>query len=219
MKWNKLEYLTCDIDIGPRRRLIYLIDPDGFNDFNSLILDSFLSFKEEKNENCDRRSYKSSLARHEREKNNYISIFQEINQICIDNEVAPLFKDPTNILECLSRRLDLLNPRKIEELNEIYGVDVCKIRPEKYIKPISYPTIMEKDEESDGWNVTVPDIFGGVTCGDDFESAINMAKDMIKLMLIEAPGQCFSPKSLIETQRNFPDKLVIMIEVDLNNYI
>lgn len=86
---------------------------------------------------------------------------------------------------------------------------------EKYIKRISYPTIIEKDEESDGWNVTVPDIFGGVTCGDDYESAIYMAKDMIRIMLTEAPGQCFPPKTLEETQANFPDKEVIMVEVDL----
>ena len=42
-----------------------------------------------------------------------------------------------------------------------------------------------------------------------------MAKDMIKLMLNEAPGQCFPPKSLEETQRNFPNKLIVMIEVEV----
>ena len=86
----------------------------------------------------------------------------------------------------------------------------------KDINKVSYPAIMEKDEESKGWNVTVPDIFGGVTCGDDYQSAINMAKDMIRLMLIEAPGQCFPPKTLEETKENFPNDIVIMIEVDLN---
>ena len=83
-------------------------------------------------------------------------------------------------------------------------------------KRVSYPIIMEKDEESDAWNVTVPDIFGGVTCGDSYDDAIEMAKDMIKLMLEEAPGQCFPPKTVEETQANFPDKEVVMIEVDLN---
>ena len=86
----------------------------------------------------------------------------------------------------------------------------------KDINKVSYPEIMEKDEESKGWNVTVPDIFGGVTCGDDYESAINMAKDMIRLMLTKAPGQCFPPKTLEETKENFPNDIVIMIEVDLN---
>lgn len=81
---------------------------------------------------------------------------------------------------------------------------------------ISYPAILTKDEESDGWNVVVPDIFGGVTCGSDYDSAILMAKDMIELMLKEAPSQCFPPKTLEETQNNFPRDIVVMIEVYLN---
>ena len=81
---------------------------------------------------------------------------------------------------------------------------------------ISYPAILTKDEESDGWNVVVPDIFGGVTCGSDYDSAILMAKDMIELMLKEAPSQCFPPKTLEETQNNFPCDIVVMIEVELS---
>ena len=83
-------------------------------------------------------------------------------------------------------------------------------------KIISYPTIIQKEEESDWWNVIVPDIFGGVTCGDSYEDAIKMAKDMIKLMITEAPGQCFPPKSLEETKNNFPNYEVIMVEVTLS---
>ena len=96
---------------------------------------------------------------------------------------------------------------------------MCKMQRrkiEKHIKQISYPVIIKKEDESDGWNITVPDIFGGVTCGDDYESAIYMAKDMIKLMIKEAPGQCFIPKTLEETKKNFPNDEVIMIEIDLN---
>jgi len=81
----------------------------------------------------------------------------------------------------------------------------------------AYPVILEEEleDEDGGINVTVPDIFGGVTCGKGEEDAIFMAKDMIKLMLVEAPGQCFPPKSLKETQNNFPDKKVIMVEVEI----
>ena len=43
-----------------------------------------------------------------------------------------------------------------------------------------------------------------------------MAKDMIKIMLTEAPGQCFPPKSLEETKKNFPNNLVVMIEVEID---
>ena len=218
-KWSKLGYLTSGMNIIPRKRLIYLIDPDGENDFNSVIINSFNNFKLEEpveTDNYKARSYKNSLERYNLARKNYENIFCEINQICVDNETFPLFKDPTNIEECFKTRLDLLLPRDIRELNEIFSVDVYKQSPKKYIKPVSYPAIIEKDEESDGWNVTVPDIFGGVTCGEDYEDALWMAKDMIKLMLKEAPGQCFPPKTLEETKTNFPDNEVVMIEVDLN---
>ena len=87
----------------------------------------------------------------------------------------------------------------------------------KYLNTISYPAVFSKDEESEGYNVTVPDVFGGVTCGDNYEDAIYMAKDMIKLMLKEAPGQCFPPKTYEETKNNFPNEEVIIIEVNLNS--
>ena len=80
-------------------------------------------------------------------------------------------------------------------------------------KIISYPAIFEK--EGEGYNVAVPDIFGGVTCGSSFEDALAMAKDMISLMLTEAPGQCFPPKSLEETQKNFPNLMVVMVDVEI----
>jgi predicted RNase H-like HicB family nuclease len=80
-------------------------------------------------------------------------------------------------------------------------------------KIISYPAIFEKEDE--GYNVTVPDIFGGVTCGFSYEDALFMAKDMIMLMLKKAPGQCMPPKSLEETQKNFPNKLIVMIDVEI----
>ena len=77
-----------------------------------------------------------------------------------------------------------------------------------------YPAVFEK--ENDGYAVTVPDIFGGVTCGDSYEDALKMAEDMVKMMLIEAPGQCFEPKSLEETKKNFPNKIVVMIRVEID---
>ena len=86
----------------------------------------------------------------------------------------------------------------------------------RHLNTISYPAIFSKEEENDGYNVTVPDIFGGVTCGDNYLDAIKMAKDLIKLMLKEAPGQCFPPKTYEETKNNFPDEEVVMIEVNLD---
>lgn len=79
----------------------------------------------------------------------------------------------------------------------------------------SYPIILEPENDGDGVNVIVPDIFGGVTCGDDEEDAIFMAKDLIQLMLTEAPAQCNTPKSLEETKKNFPNKKVVLVEVEI----
>lgn len=79
-----------------------------------------------------------------------------------------------------------------------------------------YPVIFEKERNEESWiNVTVPDIFGGVTCGNDENDAIFMAKDLIKTMLINAPAQCFPPKSLEETKNNFPNAKVVAIEVEI----
>lgn len=47
-----------------------------------------------------------------------------------------------------------------------------------------YPVIFEEDEEG-GYNVTVPDIPGTFTCGDDMADAIYMAEDVIAMMLAD----------------------------------
>lgn len=82
---------------------------------------------------------------------------------------------------------------------------------------IAYPAIFEKDHEEPQFiNVTFPDIWPGVTFGEGMDDAIFMAKDLLKLMLEEAPAQCEKPSTLEQTQTNFPDKIVMMIEVDIN---
>ena len=47
-----------------------------------------------------------------------------------------------------------------------------------------YPVIFEEAEEG-GYNVTVPDIPGTYTCGDDMADAIFMAEDAIAMMLAD----------------------------------
>lgn len=42
-----------------------------------------------------------------------------------------------------------------------------------------------------------------------------MSEDMVKMMLIEAPGQCFKPKSL-EEKKNFPNNIVVLIRVEID---
>lgn len=86
------------------------------------------------------------------------------------------------------------------------------------MKKYSYPAIFSPEEDgSGGINVTIPDIFGAVTCGDDENDAYFMAKDLLMFMLTECPGQCRPPKSLKKTQNNFPDEKVVMITVYLDD--
>ena len=81
------------------------------------------------------------------------------------------------------------------------------------MRKIAYPALFKSTEE--GIDVTFPDIFGGVTCGEDRDDALLMAKDLLRLMLKEAPAQCEIPKSVEETKKLFPDDEVVLIEVEL----
>ncbi len=47
-----------------------------------------------------------------------------------------------------------------------------------------YPAVFEEAEEG-GYNVSVPDIPGTFTCGDDMADAIFMAEDAIAMMLAD----------------------------------
>ena len=78
----------------------------------------------------------------------------------------------------------------------------------------TYIAIFEEAEEG-GYNVTFPDIFGGVTCGDSFEDAVYMAKDLLLIMLASAKGQCFEPSSKEKMEKLFPDKKLVEISVEI----
>ena len=220
MKVCKLEYMIKNIDLISRKELIALIDKDSLFHFHRVHIDDLEEFKQRKPVYCEENeawSYKCAKRRDKELRLKYKGIFERINDICINNHTYPIFKDPSNIEECLKLRENLLRIYDEETLNDFFHVNTFyEYEPPKYIKIVSYPAIFNEDEETGGWDVTVPDIFGGVTCGDSYLNAIEMAKDMIKLMIKEAPGQCFPPKSLEETKNNFPDKIVLMIEVDLN---
>ena len=85
-------------------------------------------------------------------------------------------------------------------------------------KTIKYPAIFEIDKEDKEFiNVTIPDIFGAVTFGKGMDDAMYMAKDLLKLMIKEAPNQCMPPHTLEETKENFPDKTVLMVEIEIDD--
>ena len=83
------------------------------------------------------------------------------------------------------------------------------------MKTATYPAIFRVDEEEPKYiNVSIPDIWGAVTFGEGMEDAIYMAKDLLKLMLEDAPAQCYPPHSLEHTQEAFPGETVLMITVE-----
>lgn len=84
-------------------------------------------------------------------------------------------------------------------------------------KLVEYPAIFRKDEENPAYiNVSFPDIFAGNTFGEGIDDAMYMAKDLLKMMLEEIPEQCMPPHTLEETQKNFPNEQVLMVQVEID---
>ena len=81
------------------------------------------------------------------------------------------------------------------------------------MKKYVYCAIFTQTDE--GVAVEFPDIFGGVTCGEDFDDAVFMAKDLLRLMLSTAPAQCESPLSKEEMEKMFPGEKIVEIEVEI----
>ena len=80
---------------------------------------------------------------------------------------------------------------------------------------ISYPAIFRKSKENDGWwDVSFPDIWGGVTCGNSFDNAIEMAKDFLKCIRKLSPEQLVKASSLEYTKTNYPNEIVMQIEIE-----
>ncbi len=78
----------------------------------------------------------------------------------------------------------------------------------------SFPAIFRVDKEDSRYiNVIFPDIFGAVTFGEGIENARYMAKDL--LVAMEDELKISVPTSLKETQKNFPDDIVELVEVEL----
>lgn len=214
----KLEYLIKNIEIRSRKRLIFLFDKDSQFEFHRVRTRSIEEFKNSQYDLTDeyqRIMYEVEKDNDESLRKEYENIFKEINEICIDNNTYPIFNDPTNTEECLKLREDLLKEYNEEDIKKFFdGKTLRDYEPPILRDVYLYPAVFEK--EGEGYNVIVPDIFGGVTCGDNYKDALKMAEDMVKMMLIEAPGQCFKPKSLEETKKNFPNNIVVLIRVEID---
>ena len=66
------------------------------------------------------------------------------------------------------------------------------------------------------WNVSIPNDFGAVTCGDSFENAVHMAQDTLEQIYEMAPKSFKLSTSIEETKNNFPGEIVVPIEIELD---
>ena len=83
---------------------------------------------------------------------------------------------------------------------------------------VFYSAIFRRDKEDPKWwNVSIPDVWGAVTCGDSFENAKYMAKDLLKTIYRLAPEQLGFPTTLEEIKKYFPEDIVEVVEVEIDD--
>ena len=79
-----------------------------------------------------------------------------------------------------------------------------------------YPAVITRDKEiPTAFNVVFPDIIAGYTCGDSFDDALFMAKDLLKLMIEEVPAQVFPPSTVEDLEKDYPKEDIYFIEVEI----
>ena len=79
---------------------------------------------------------------------------------------------------------------------------------EKYL----FPAIFSKD--SDGYNISFPDLEGAISCADNFEQALYMAKDCLELYLDDFEN-IPKPKEVYDLKKN---EILIMVEANMLEY-
>ena len=134
----KLEYMMRNFNSDDKKEIIWLIDKDGYNDFNAFNIREVINFKHEKpatdNEFANR-WYEIELASYNNTYFRFKYIFTRINEIFIKNNVYPIFLDPSNIDECLDIREDMIMPMSYNRANEFFGVsNYREYVPPKYNK-------------------------------------------------------------------------------------
>jgi hypothetical protein len=134
----KLEYMMRNFNSDDKKEIIWLIDKDGYNDFNSYNIREVINFKHEKSATKNEfanRWYELELASYNNTSFRFKYIFTRINEIFIANNVCPIFTDPSNIDECLDIREDMIMPMSYNRANEFFGVsNYREYVPPKYNK-------------------------------------------------------------------------------------
>lgn len=77
-----------------------------------------------------------------------------------------------------------------------------------------YYAVFKKNTDG-GYDVAFPDVFGGVTCGDNLKDALKMASDLLKMMVMEAPGQCSKPTPFQKIKKLYPQDEILFVKLKL----
>ena len=150
----KLEYMIKRFDFKEKKKIIQEMDPYNdyfFNkDLSNYLIDpdtldmeilkyvgpcSMLYYVAFLNEDYEEASlYKIDMEKElEEVKEKAIAQYRLINELCIKNNTALFFKNPTNISECEKTRIDMVKIIPEEILNKFFGVESIRdYDPPKY---------------------------------------------------------------------------------------
>lgn len=138
-KTCKLEYYIREMRQADKSEIIWLIDKDGERDFNIFYIKAITDFKELKppvsDDSFEVFIYQDALNDYNHTMSKFETIFRRINELFINNNVQPIFNDPTKVDECLDVRKDMLEEMSYERANKFFGVsDYGEYHPPVYKK-------------------------------------------------------------------------------------
>ena len=122
-----------------KSEIIWLIDKDGERDFHIICIKAITDFKKLKppvsDDSFEVFIYQDALYDYNQAMSKFETIFRRINELFINNNVQPIFNDPTNVDECLDVRKDMLEEMSCERANKFFGVSYYgEYRPPVYKK-------------------------------------------------------------------------------------
>lgn len=138
-KTCKLEYYIREMRQADKSEIIWLIDKDGERDFHIICIKAITDFKKLKppvsDDSFEVFIYQDALYDYNQAMSKFETIFRRINELFINNNVQPIFNDPTNVDECLDVRKDMLEEMSYERANKFFGVSYYgEYRPPVYKK-------------------------------------------------------------------------------------
>lgn len=83
---------------------------------------------------------------------------------------------------------------------------------------IRFPAVFRQEKNSAVYSVFFPDILGCVTCGNNFDEALSMAKDALICAVEENFFDCETtvPTPITQLQKYYPNDIVRLIIVEIN---